>query len=162
MKKFTRRSAAVAVVVLGLIGAGVAFAAWTSTGTGDTNTATAGTATGLTVNAGAAVTGLYPTKSVVLNPTVTNGNTYPVKLMTVSVNSVKADATHETAGCTVAVSGASATAPSAAVINALPVIAAGGNSAALPITVSLSASSDNACQGAAFTVNFTATADSSN
>lgn len=157
-----KRITVVGVATAVLVGGGIAFAGWMSSGTGDATPATAGSALALTVNVGTGATNLLPTQSVVVNPTVTNPNSYKVKLKTVSINSVTPDAAHVTAGCTVALSGASATAPTQAVIDALPVVSAGGTSAAIPITVALSAASDNACQGAQFTVNFTATSEASN
>ena len=81
MGTYAKRSAGIAAVVAGLLGAGVAFAAWTSNGTG-TGTATATTATPLVISQTASASGLYPTGQVSAPFTVKNPNPYSVTLAT--------------------------------------------------------------------------------
>jgi hypothetical protein len=145
MRTATRRTAIVAATVAGLAVTGVAFAAWTSTGTG-TATATAGHAQNLVVDGADDVTGLFPTGSVTVPVTVTNPNPYKVKLSSLTFDS----ATTTKAGCDASV----VTAPSQSPTNEL---AANNGSATIDVTVSMSNAAANECQGAAFTLNFTAT-----
>ncbi len=157
-----KKAAVVGVLTLGLVGGGIAFAGWLSTGIGDASSATAGSAQALTVTAGTAATDLVPTVDKVVNATVTNPNPYGVKLKTVTINSVEADAAHDTAGCTVGASAASAVAPTQATIDGWPTIAGNDGTLNVPVTVKLGVDSDDACQGAIFTVNLTVTGTSSN
>ena len=88
MKNITRRTAAVLVVLLGVLGAGVAFAAWTQTGTGS-GQAKAKTAVASTITAGTAVADLYPGKTggnVIF--TVNNPNDYPVTFTSLAAGAV--------------------------------------------------------------------------
>ena len=145
MKRTAKRSTVVGSVLALLLGAGVAFAAWTATGTGS-GTANVDTAQALGVSA-ASVTELFPTGTVEVSVTVTNPNPYKVQLANVAFDS----ATTAKPGC------------DASVISSLgsgdltDVLAADGGSAVIPVDVTMSNAATDECQGAAFTVTFTAT-----
>ena len=143
----TKRVLVVGGAVAALTGVGVAFAAWTSTGTGS-GTATAATAKNLTVTAGAP-SGLYPTGTVTMPVTVTNNNPYTVQLDTIEF----VDAAVSTPGC-------SAGAVSSAGGSYANVVIVPGGSVSKDLTVSMSNAAEDACQGAAFTLRYLATARS--
>ena len=145
-----KRSMIVGGVVTGLMGAGIAFAAWTSTGSGSA-TATAGSAKSLQV-ATSPATGLYPTGSVTVPVTVTNPNPYKVALSSIEFTGISTDKTGCSAG---AVTGTDLTGLS----GAANVIAPSG-SVTKELTVSMSNAAENACQGASFNLAVRATADS--
>ena len=150
MRTSLKRSIIVGGTVAGLMGAGVAFAAWTSTGTG-TATATAGSAKSLQVTT-SPVTGLFPTGSVTVPVTVTNPNPYKVALSSLEFAGVTADKT----GCSAsAVTGVDLT----GLTGAANVIAPAG-SLTKDLTVTMSNAAENACQGASFDLTVRATADS--
>src|SRR3954451_13338788 len=86
MKNFTRRSTAVTVTTVALLGAGVALAAWTSTGTGS-GSASADTDKGLGLTPGPAA-GLYPTGCRTVSIQVKNTNAYAVTLDGASVANI--------------------------------------------------------------------------
>ena len=130
-----------------LTGVSVAFAAWTSTGTG-VGTTTATTARNLTVTVGAP-TGLYPTGSVTTPVTVTNNNGYKVQLDTIEF----LDATTSIPGC----NAAAVTSAGGSYQN---VVIAPGASVSRDVTVSMSNTAEDACQGASFTLRYLATARS--
>ncbi len=147
------------VAFTALIGGAFAFAAWTSSGTGDSQDVTAGTAATLVVNpVTPAVTGLVPLGSKVSNFTVTNNNSYQVTLGTVTVTSITVTGG---TGCTSGNSGVTTVVNPAAVGT---VVAGGGTavaSANFTVTLSMSAASDNGCQGATFTPNLSVSGASS-
>jgi hypothetical protein len=145
-----KRSLIVGGTVAGLMGAGVAFAAWTSTGTG-TATATAGSAKSLQVTAGAAA-GLFPTGSVTVPVTVTNPNPYKVALSAVEVTGISTS----TPGCS---SGTVTGTDLTGLTGATNVIAPSA-SLTKDVTVTMSNAAENACQGASFSLALRATGDS--
>jgi hypothetical protein len=148
---FARRSAGIAAVVAGLLGAGVAFAAWTSNGTG-TGTATATSATPLVISQTASASGLYPTGQVSAPFTVKNANPYSVTLATARASAFSVDAAHS--GCAVsAVSGVDMTLSD--------VLTAGSTSAAKNMVITMDNTAVDACQGATFTFTITVTGASS-
>lgn len=148
MRTTIKRSSILGTVLVLLLGAGIAFAAWTSTGTGST-TVTASKAKDLVVS-GTTPTGLYPTGSVPVAVTVTNPNEYKVQLSSL----VFVDATTTKVGCDAAVlSGTDQT-------TLTDVLTAGGGAATVNVTVSMSNAAADACQDAVFTVNYTATGSS--
>ncbi len=150
MRTTTRRTAIIGTAVLALMGAGVAFAAWTSTGTGS-GTATGGTAVPLTVSVGTA-SGLTPTNSKPVSFTVTNTNPYAVTLSGATASNFTVDAGH--AGCNVAsISG------SPVVLS--DVIPAAGTSPSRNVSIAMSNAANDACQGATFSFNLTVTGVSS-
>jgi hypothetical protein len=151
MRPLARRSSAVAATTVGLLGLGVAFAAWTSTGEGS-GAVNAAQAQALTVNV-TNVNGLYPTGSVDVPFTVTNPNPYAVTLNTVSLKSVSVDAAHSTCATSV-ITGPAKTVSMVAAGN-------GGTSVSQNFTVSMSNAATDACQGATFTVTLLASGLSS-
>ena len=139
MRNKTRRSAVVGLGIVGMMGAGVAFAAWTTEGTGS-GTATAGKDQALTVTVSPA-TGLYPTGSTNVAYTVTNPNSYAVTLSQASLQGVTVDK----AGCV----------PS--VVTGSPVIvtdriAAGATSTSKTFPVTMSNAATDECKNAVFTL----------
>lgn len=151
MGKNAKRSAGIVAVVAGLLGAGVAFAAWTSNGTG-TGTATATTATPLVISQTASASGLYPTGQVSVPFTVKNPNPYSVTLATAKASAFTVDAAHS--GCAVsAVSGVDQILSD--------VLTAGSTSAAKNMVIKMDNTAVDACQGATFTFTITVTGASS-
>jgi predicted transcriptional regulator len=150
MRKTTRRSAVVAGTVVGLVGTGIAFAAWTNSGEAS-GTVTAETAKPLTVTV-TNVSGLFPTGSVDVPFTVTNTNPYEVTLDNATLKSVTVDAGHSACNPTV-VTGAD--------VAVTDVIAPAGISATRNFPVTMSNAAVDACQGAVFTVTLKVTGLSS-
>jgi hypothetical protein len=148
MKRTAKRSTVVGSVLALLLGAGVAFAAWTSTGLGS-GTATATDAQDLGVAADSP-TGLFPTGSVPVSVTVTNPNPYKIKLTSVEF----IDATTTVVGCDAAVLSATD------LTDLTDVIPADGGTVSKDIDVTMSNLAENLCQDAEFTVNFRATGSS--
>ena len=146
----TKKAAVVGGTVVALFGAGIAYAAWTSTGTGD-GAVTAGTNAALVVTDGQSDSTLFPTvQGAVVKFTVKNNNPYKVQLSDLKINSFTVDDAHS--GCTVANSGVSAddTTPT-------DVINANGGTVTVSAPVHMTADSNGACQGATFTFSATAT-----
>jgi hypothetical protein len=152
MKHFTRRTTTAAVATVALVGAGVAFAAWTSSGTG-AGSASADTDKGLVVTPGTAA-GLYPTGSKTVSVQVKNNNPYAVTLDGASVANLGVQGSP--VGCTT--HDVTVTAP-----NPTDRIAAGSTATlASVVTVAMGPDGDNGCQGKVFTFDLTVTGHSSN
>jgi hypothetical protein len=101
MHRFTRKTLAVSVATVALLGGGAAYAYWTASGSG-TGTATSGTAAAVTVNQ-TAITGLYPGEGArTLSGTFDNPNAGPAYVTAVTATGYTIDSTHVTAGCLVA------------------------------------------------------------
>lgn len=145
----SQKTAVVAGTIVAITGAGIAFAAWTSTGSG-TGTATAGSAVNLVVE-GDDITGLYPTGTFPATVTITNPNPYDVTLSGLAFTGATADkAACNAASVTVAdLTGLS------------DVVAKNDGSVMKDVTVSMSNAAVDACQGAVFTLNYTASGASS-
>lgn len=165
-----RRWATRACVVTGALavtlGAGVAFAAWSSNGSG-TSSAKAGVAGGVTAGtATPSSTLLYPTgsASAPLAITINNPNPYPVKVSAISLAAQSAPAsvvTPNNASCTT--STAHVTTSNVSVTGLSLSIAAGGSTTYTTTgnVVSMATDSDDGCQNATFTfANATVTAAS--
>jgi len=150
MRTNIKRSAVVGGTVAALLGASVAWAAWTNEGTGS-GAVTAGTAQALTVSV-TGVNGLVPTKSVNVPFTVTNPNPYSVTLTKAQLTNVTVDAAHNTCDPTV-VSGSDVVLSGTVATNAT------SSSQTFPVTMSNAAT--DACQGAVFTVTLKVTGLSS-
>ena len=151
MKKFTRRSATIVVATLALVGTGIAFAAWTSTGSGS-GTATAGHDAGLTVTA-TGISGLYPTQTTAQNVKVDNANPYLVDLSTLVLTSVSSTPP----GCTVSISDIHGDNPgNTKDVTGLNSLAANTGTTTVSFPLKVENSLDNGCQGATFTLNYTA------
>ncbi len=150
----TRRSLPVLLAaVMVVMTVGVAYAAWTANGSG-TGEAQATTAVDLAIEAGTAGTDLYPgaTADVLVN--IANPNPYPVTLTSVSMGAVTSDMV----GCTDAVAAdLSFTMTPGYSEN---IAASGGAVDSLVGTVAMGNNSVDACQGATFTLNLTASGES--
>lgn len=135
-----------------LMGVGVAFAAWTSTGEGS-GEVTSTSDQGLTVTSTSA-SDLFPTGQQSITVTVENENPYNVALDSITVDDISAS----NPDCNVAaVTSPDNTAPATTLAPAGAV----GDSADFPFVVSMSNDANNDCQGNTFTVDFTATGQSS-
>jgi hypothetical protein len=137
-------------VLMGLLFAGVAYAAWTGSGSG-TGRARATSAVVVTVSASNGTSDLYPGfTGGDLHFTLTNTNPYNITFASMTPGTVTVDAGH--AGCAasnVTVSPASG----------LSLLSAPGTSGTLSIdnVVTMSASAPDACQGATFDIALTLT-----
>src|SRR5256886_12914475 len=88
MRKITKRAAIIgAATVLGISGAGVAFAAWTASGGGSAS-AQATTAQGLTVSPATTPASLYPGATADVEIDVTNPNPYPVSISSLAPGTI--------------------------------------------------------------------------
>lgn len=139
MRTTTRRTAVVGIGIVGIMGAGAAFAAWTTEGTGS-GTATAGKDQALTVTVSPA-TGLFPTGTTNVPFTVTNPNSYAVTLSQATLQNVTVDK----AGCV----------PS--VVTGSPValtdkIASNATSTSKSFPVTMSNAATDECKNAVFTL----------
>ena len=152
MQKFPRKLFAVGAIVGGAVVGGIAFAAWTSTGTGSA-TAKADTAEALTTVDASATSeaSLYPGATGDATLRIVNPNPYPVQVTSVTgtgtVTSDKGAACDASTGVTFT--------DQADVALVVP-----ANDAAtftLAGAVAMTNSSDNACQGAVFTIPVTLT-----
>jgi hypothetical protein len=131
-------------LVAGMMASGIAWAAWTAEGTGN-GYAKATTAQALTTDDVSATTvgQLYPGGSGDVKLTINNPNPYPVTVTSISgAGAITAD----TAGCTV--TGVTFTDTT----GTWDVAANDETSVTLTGAASMSNDSDNACQGAVFTI----------
>ena len=143
-----KRSSIIGTVLALLLGAGVAFAAWTSTGTG-TGTATADAAQDLVVSA-TSPNELFPTGTVEVSVSVTNPNPYNVQLSSIDFDGAATDVI----GCDAAV------VTSLGASDLTTVVDADGGVVQVPVDVSMSNAATDECQNADFTVTFTANGSS--
>lgn len=146
MEMTKRKRAAILVGGVAVLAtAGIAFAAYLSsgTGTGGTTSSVAATSTISSASGGAQ---LYPGSSTAYSVSITNPNPYPVKVVSISASSSQA-----TAGG----SCPAATVTSPAVANPAGTIAPGATGA-YPLTATMLADPNNACQGQSFTMPLTA------
>ena len=145
----SQKTAVVGGAVAALFVGGVAFAAWTSTGTG-TGTATAGQAVNLVVE-GNSIAGLYPTGEFPATVKVTNSNPYDVTLSGLDFTG----ATSDKPGC-------NASSVTVADLTGLSdVVAKNGGEVTKDVVVSMSNGANDDCQGAVFTLSYTANGASS-
>jgi hypothetical protein len=135
-----------------LMAGGIAYAAWTSEGQG-TGSAIAGSATDLNVSS-AEVSGLYPTVSIPAVVDITNPNPYDVTLSSLEFTGATADAGHSTCNAG-SVTVADLTALSDVVQKD------SGNIVHKDVVVTMSNAATDACQGATFTLHYTANGASS-
>ena len=136
-------------LVAGLLASGVAWAAWTASGTGN-GYAKATTAQALTTSDASASTTaqLYPGGSGDVKVTINNPNPYAVDVTSINGSgAITADAGHS--GCTT--TGVSFTNQT----GTWNVAAASSSTVTLTGAASMSNASDNACQGAVFTIPVT-------
>jgi hypothetical protein len=147
MRKISKRSA----VVLGAAGvvlvAGVAYAAWTSTGAGS-GSVTSTTSANSVISSSDAGAALYPGGTTTFKVKITNPNSYPVV-----VNSISAGTSNVVNGC------AAGAVTSAAVTNPTGTIAAGGT-ADYTLTATMDHDASDACKSQTFSLPLTATLSS--
>lgn len=149
MKRTAKRSTVVGSVLALLLGAGVAFAAWTSTGLGSADV-TASEAQDLVVTT-SSPTGLYPTGNVTVSVTVANPNPYKVELESI----VFVDTETAAVGCDATVVTAADLSDLGDVLPANSVTPVSND-----VVVSMSNAATDECQNAEFTVNFVASGSS--
>jgi hypothetical protein len=154
MKKFTgKRLAVIAAGLSVVLGAGVAFAAWTANGTGS-GTAKALSAQTVTVNASTGTADLYPGSTGAVYFTLTNTNPYSITFdkvtgasVTSSSDEVNCPKSNLSINPTLPVTGLS--------------LAVGANTTSAQESVSnlvaLSHSAPDGCQGKSFTISLTLT-----
>jgi hypothetical protein len=149
MKKFTKRTAAVAVLMGGLMAATVAYAAWTASGSGS-GYAKASSAQALsTVSAAADTTAqLYPGGSGDVKIRIVNPNPYNVTVTDITGNGAIVT-TDNTAACD-ASTGVTFTSQSSLSL----VVPANSTGTLFSLTgaASMSNASDNSCQGKTFSI----------
>lgn len=155
MKRFSRKLVLSAVLTVAGLAAGVAFAAWTASGTGS-GYAKAGSAQALTtVDASASTSAdLYPGATGDTVVRISNPNPYPIRVTAVSgtgaITSDKGAACNDSTG--VAFSNQSGL--------TLDVAANSSATFTLVDATTMSNASDNACQGAIFTIPVSLTGQS--
>lgn len=145
---------AVVALVLGL-GVGSAYAFLTASGLG-TGTATVRHATAVTVLAatGTPSSKLHPGASADLTLTITNPNSFPVKIVSISQKATPLTVVGGTS-CTAGNSGVTVPTQSGLSISVTP----GTTSVHVPNGASMSTSSANGCQGASFRIPVTVTVE---
>jgi hypothetical protein len=144
MTRNRKRLAVLGGVLLVLAGAGVAFAAYLSSGSG-TGQSASSVAVSSTIAGNTPGANLYPGSTSTYTVTINNPNPYPVKVVGISASSSQATQ----AGCP------AGTVSSPAVTNPSGTIAPNA-SGSYPLTATMVADPDNACQGQSFTMPLTA------
>jgi len=140
----TQKIAIVGGTVGILMAGGIAYAAWTSEGSG-TGTATAGSAVDLVVE-GNSISDIYPTGTFPATVKVTNPNPYNVTISSLDFTSASTTA-----------SGCDASTVTVADLTGLSeVLTANGGDHTFAVQVSMSNDATDECQGAEFTLNYTA------
>ena len=159
--KLRNRASVIALLVVAVLGGGVAAAAWLVSGTGAASSQAA-SAVSLTVSAGTPTASLYPKPAAgygsssvgAVYTTVSNPNPFPVQLTNATFGAVTAT---PLAGKTCAASNVVAPAP---VTLSTPVLLAAGASGVgvtIPGALEMISNADNGCQGATFSVQVTLT-----
>lgn len=159
-----QKTAIVGGAVATLMAGGVAFAAWTSTGSGFGH-ATAGESVGLTVTGGSAVDNLFPSKEVSFTVTVANSNPYDVQVRSLTYDEAHSDSSKGSA-CTpqgnvhvsIVDENGDPTDGVGDVIDAKAGDVDGSKTYTAKVLMDQNASQD--CEGAVFSLKFTAEADS--
>jgi len=153
--RLTKKSKKILVVaaIIGLVSAGGAYAYWTNSGTG-TGTAATGTNVPVTVNQTSTITGLYPGQAAqTLSGDFTNPNAGNTYVTAVTATGYTIDATHVTAGCTVA--GAHYTLGGTAPVGADVITGANkGSWTGLTIRMNNLGTNQDFCKGATVTVTY--------
>ena len=142
MLRPTKKFVVAGGVVASMLASGVAWAAWTADGTGN-GYAKATTAQVLTTSTATASPQLYPGGSGDVKVTINNPNPYAVNVTSITGNGA---ITADLAGCTT--TGVSFTNKT----GSWNVAANGSSTVTLTGAASMSNASDNACQGAVFTI----------
>jgi hypothetical protein len=141
------------VTLLGALGIGTAFGAWT-VGGGGSGSATATSAQALTTSVATTTAQLYPgLVGANLYITANNPNPFPVTITSVNANGAATPDAAHAAGCVTTGVTYTTTATS-------KLVPAGGSLSFTVAGVSMTNASDTGCQGATFTVPVTFTATS--
>ena len=138
------------ILLLAIVGVGIGIAAWNVSGTGN-GYAKAGSSSSLTLADATAFTSadLYPGATGNLKLRVTNPNSFPVRITTVSGNGT---ITSDKGAACDASTGVTFTNQTGLALD----LGAGATATlTVPSSVSMSNASDNSCQGAVFTVPVT-------
>lgn len=141
-----------------LVGAGIAFAAWTSTGTGS-GTAQSTTSENSTISAGVYTADLYPGAVRSVTVTIDNPNDYPVIVNSISSGSSALVNTTCTAGTVTSDERTTDATGLTQSDNSTKTIAANG-SATYTLTTRMAASAVDSCKSQDFTLALTATLSS--
>ena len=154
----------VATALSVLLGAGVAFAAWTATGTGAAG-AKATAFQALTVSAGTTTAQLYPGGSGDAVVSVTNPNPFPVKITQVAqdISAGKFVSSDQGTNCTDAAASTHPTGVTLTSATGAPLATIAANSTSsftLTGKVTMANTSDTLCQGATFSIPVTVTSTS--
>ncbi|SDX22985.1 hypothetical protein SAMN05421504_102741 [Amycolatopsis xylanica] len=144
MRKFSKKTAIALGAAGALTVAGVAYAAWSSSGAGS-GSVTSTSAINSTISPTGTSAALYPGATQTFTISVTNPNSYPVKVTSISSGSSAADG-----GC------GAGSVTSDAVSNPSGTIAANGSST-YTLTAHMTGDADDACQGKNFSLTLTAT-----
>jgi hypothetical protein len=146
-RKLTKRLTVGSVMVGAMLAASVAFAAWTATGSGN-GYAKAGTAQALSTADASASTAatLYPGATGDVTITISNPNSYPVEVTSVTGDGAITSDTGPACDASTGVTYTDQTGLS------LDVPAGGSQTFTLTGAVSMSNASDDSCQGAVFTI----------
>jgi len=151
-----KRTSIIVLLAVGLLGSGIAAAAWLVSGTGPA-VSQAATAVNLTVTAGTPVASLYPGATGAVHAHVTNPNPFPVRLTGASFGAVT---TAPLSGKTCTASNVTTSGP---LTLATPINMGAGENA--PVTVpgvlQMISTAADGCQGATFTVQMTLSGESS-
>ena len=160
LARSARRVVSIAVVPVVLAGGTAAYAYWSASGSGS---ATVGTTTAAAIGVSASATpppGLYPGRTVDLSVALSNSNSYPVSLTTLTAVTISSS---DPAGCpsstitlpsdvTTGLAGSGYPLPSP-----FAVPAGGQGTGTLSGLITLSTSAPDACQGKTFTVSLSFT-----
>jgi hypothetical protein len=154
----TPKRVALLVVAVVLVAGSIAIGAWNATGSG-TGYAKAGTSSSLTLGDASAstVADLYPGATGNVKITVTNPNSFPVSITTVSQTASTSITSDKGASCN------SSTGVTFTTQSGLSLALGAGATQTFTLTgaVSMSNASANACQGAVFSIPVDVTAVSS-
>jgi hypothetical protein len=148
-KLLTPKRVALLAIPAVLVAVGIAIGAWNATGSG-TGYAKAGTSSSLTLGdaSGSTVADLYPGATGNVKITVTNPNSFPVLITTVSQTASTSITSDKGAACN-ASTGVTFTTQSGL---SLALGAGATNTFTLTSAVAMSNASANACQGAVFSI----------
>ena len=159
MNRTTKRLVAVGAPIALIVGAGIAFAAWTSTGSGS-GTAQSTTAKDSVVAAGTSAADLYPGGQDTFTITVSNPNPYPI-----IVTSIPAASSEAIGSCL-----AGSVTSDAVSTNPAGITQSNGSTVKIPgrvgttdgtgtytVTGHMIADPDNSCQGQSFTLDWNST-----
>lgn len=146
-----KRSGVVALIIVAMLGGGVAFAAWMVTGTGAVS-GVAGTTVNFTVAATTPASSLlYPGGTAALAGTITNDNAFTVRVTSVTLGTP----TTSSPGCPAS----NITLPQTTITGLAIDVPGNSNSAvlSLPLAVTMLPTAAEGCKQVTFTVPVTAT-----